>query len=373
MTAPTSTVVYALGYRTWADGLNVGYAFSPERIATRLRDDATLERVVLADPVRSHLRRLAPGRAQPPPFATDPTREHVQPRRWKRGEPTQRDEAVRVQRRLDRLLQHRVDPADTVLVTSHPVLAAVADRDVWRDVAFYAWDDFRGVPDSAPLVRWAYGEIVARDVNVVAVTRAIVDIIGAPRSTVVPNGIVAADFEERAELPDWFEALGGRVALYAGSLQRRIDVAALQDLADDLPPQWTLVLVGPMQEPDCFTDLATRSNVLIRPAEPRPQVLAMMAAADVCLVPHIAETEGMSPLKVYEYLGAGAPVVATDLEPMRGLSGHCRLVAVGAPFAPAVLTAAEQPRATDAETKDFRSEHDWDRRYLAWRTAILGA
>lgn len=373
MTAPISTVVYALGYRTWADGLRVGYAFSPERIATRLRDDTTVERVVLADPVRSHLKRFVPDRPAPPPYATGPTREHLQPRRWQRGEPTQQDEAVRVQRRVDRFLRRRVDPAQTVLVTSHPVLAAVADRAVWRDVAFYAWDDFRGVPDSAPLVRWAYGEIVARDVNVVAVTRAIVDIIGAGRSTVVPNGIVAADFEEHAAVPDWFAGLGGRTAFYAGSLQRRIDVDALQDLADDLPSDWTLVLVGPMQEPECFTDLAARHNVLIRPAEPRPQVLAMMGAADVCLVPHIPETEGMSPLKVYEYLGAGAPVVATDLEPMRGLSPHCRLVAPGARLAPEVLAAVAQPRATTAETSEFRTEHDWDRRYLAWRAAILGA
>lgn len=373
MDVPVSTVVYALGYRTWADGLRVGYAFSPERIATRLRDDASVDRVVLVDPVRSHLRRALPGREQPPPFSTGPTREHLQPYRWKRGEPTRQDEAVRVQRRLDRHLQRRVDPAATVLVTSHPVLAAVADRDVWRDVAFYAWDDFRGVPDSAPLVRWAYGEIVARDVNVVAVTRAIVEIIGARRSSVVPNGIVAADFEQDADVPTWFAALDGPVALYAGSLQRRIDVPALERLADDLPPEWTVVLVGPMQEPECFTGLAARGNVLIRAAEARPQVLAMMAAADVCLVPHIPETEGMSPLKVYEYLGAGAPVVATDLEPMRGLSRHCHLVAPEAALAPEVLAAAAQPRATEDETLTFRTDHDWDRRYLDWRAATLGA
>ncbi|WP_133176396.1 glycosyltransferase [Nocardioides currus] len=372
-TSPVTTVVYALGYRTWADALRVGSAFSPERIATRLRDDRSVERAVLVDPVRSQLRRLKPDRPAPPPFAIDPSREHLQPRRWRRGEPTERDEAVAVQRRLDRRLQRHVDPSSTVLVTSHPVLAAVADRDVWRDVAFYAWDDFRGVPDSAALVGWAYAEVVARDVNVVAVTQAIVDIIGARRSTVVPNGIVSADFEEQAAVPAWFAALGGKVAFYAGSLQRRIDVEALQDLADDLPAEWTLVLVGPMQEPECFTDLATRHNVLIRDAEPRPQVLAMMAVADVCLVPHVPETEGMSPLKVYEYLGAGAPVVATDLEPMRGLSPHCRLVAHGARLAPEVLAAAAGPRATAAETAEFRSAHDWDRRYLAWRAAILGS
>lgn len=364
-------VVYALGYRTWADGSKVGFAFSPERIATRLRDDASVGRVVLVDPVRSHLRRLVPTRPLPPPFSTDRTREHVRPMRWKRGEPTTRDEAVRVQLRVDRDLRRRINPADSVLVTSHPVLAAVADRSAWRDVVFYAWDDFRGVPDSLLLVEWAYEELVSRDVHVIAVAQAILDLIGARRSTLVPNGIVAADFEEQAEVPAWFADLEGPVAFYAGSLQRRIDVAALQVLADDLP-DWTVVLVGPLQDPDVFTELAARPNVLIRPAEPRPQVLAMMAVADVCLVPHVAETDRMSPLKVYEYLGAGAPVVATDLGPMRGLSRHCRLVAPGGRLAPEVLAAAAEPRATAAEVQQFRSEHDWDRRYLAWRAAVLG-
>ncbi|WP_185996054.1 glycosyltransferase [Nocardioides campestrisoli] len=368
-----TNVVYALGYRTWADGVKVGYAFSPERIAVRLRDDRTLAQVVLVDPVRSHLKRLVPERPAAPRFSVDPTRRHLQPRRWQRGEPTERAEAVKVQRRLDARLRGLVDSRDTVLVTSHPVLAAVAERAAWRDVAFYAWDDYRGVPGSAGLVQWAYDQITAREVNVVAVTPAIVEIVGARRSTVVPNGIVAADFEPPGTVPEWYDALPGPVAFYAGSLQRRIDVAALLQLADDLPPEWRLVLVGPLQEPECFAALAERSNVLIRPAEPRRQVLAMMAAATVCLVPHLPETEGMSPLKVYEYLGAGAPVVATDLGPMRGLSSHCRLVAPGQRLAPEVLAAAGQPRATRSEVLAFRNEHDWDHRYLAWRAAVVGA
>lgn len=374
-------VVYALGYRTWADGASGGYAFSPERIAQRLRDDPTVPRVVLADPVRSHLGRLVPrpatlqgprGRAAVPSYSHDPTRRHVRPGRWGRGEPLDRTEAVMVQRRLDRRLQRLVDPADAVLVTSHPVLAAVADRDVWSDVAFYAWDDFRGFPGAVALVDWAYEQLARRDVNVVAVARAILDLVGARRSTLVPNGIVAQDFEGAGRPPAWFEEVEGPVALYAGSLQGRVDVEALQGLARDLPG-WTLVLVGPMQEPDRFRALRGLPNVVLRPAEPRSAVLAMMAAATVCLVPHLPEAERMSPLKVYEYLGAGAPVVATDLGPLRGLSPHCRTVPHGAPLAPAVVEAAAAPRASSDEVARFRTEHDWDRRYLDWRAAILGA
>ena len=52
----------------------------------------------------------------------------------------------------------------------------------------------------------------------------------------------------------------------------------------------------------------------------------MARAAQVCLVPHreTPMSRAMSPLKLYEYLGAGSPVVATDLPPIRGVStGAC--------------------------------------------------
>lgn len=368
-------VVYALGYRTWADGAAGDYAFSPERIAVRLRDDPTVPRVVLADPVRHHLARLAavrPGAPRTPSFSADPTRRHVRPGRWRSGEPTDRDEAIAVQRRVEERLRRLTDPAETVLVTSHPVLAAVAGREVWRDVAFYAWDDFRGTPDSVGLVDWAYDRMAERDVNVVAVAEPILDLIGAPRMTLVPNGIVAADYDTMGPVPEWYAALTGPVALYVGSLQGRIDVTALRKLAGELPPEWTIALVGPMQEPEWFDELYACPNVVVRPAEPRPAVLAMMAAATVCLVPHLPEADRMSPLKVYEYLGAGAPVVATDLAPMRGISSHCQLVPSGSDLAPAVREAATRPRADKDEVAAFRAAHDWDHRYLDWRAAILG-
>jgi hypothetical protein len=98
----------------------------------------------------------------------------------------------------------------------------------------------------------------------------------------------------------------------------------------------------------------------------------MMAAADVCLVPHIAGTEDMSPLKVYEYLGAGTPVVATDLAPMRGLSETCLLVPAGESLLSAVLAAAALPPADPATVAAFRARHDWGARYAVWRRAVLG-
>ena len=51
-------------------------------------------------------------------------------------------------------------------------------------------------------------------------------------------------------------------------------------------------------------------------------MVALVTAADVCLMPHVdnALTRAMSPLKLYEYLAGGAPVAALDLAPIRDVS-----------------------------------------------------
>lgn len=364
-------VVYALGFRTWADGMKVGYAFSPERIAVQIRDDPSVEWFLLVDPYRSWISR-ARRRSPAPVFSTDPTRRLEHPYRLSRVEPMTIEGAVHAYRRLDRHLRSLTVGRDAVLVTSQPVLAAVADKAVWRDVAYYAWDDFRGVPGARQVVQWSYEAMAVRGVNVVGVAQAIVEAIGSARSTVVPNGIAASDYEALPSPPDWFTDLTGRVAFYAGSLQARIDVHALVHLARDLGEGWTVVLVGPLQDAEALQPLMAEPRVQVRPAEPRERVLAMMRDADVCLVPHLPETEFMSPLKVYEYLGAGTPVVATDVQPVRGLSPRCLLVPPGQALAPAVLRACELGPAPAAELTDFRALHDWTARYRVWRRAVLG-
>jgi glycosyltransferase involved in cell wall biosynthesis len=264
-----------------------------------------------------------------------------------------------------------------VLVSCNPVLAAAADRTAWADVVYYGWDDWLSYPPfraAKPFFLECYAQMAARDVNVIGVTQAIVDRIGAPRGTVVPNGIWAADYDQLGSVPPWFADLERPIALYVGSLEERIDVAALDQCAHDLP-DWTIVLVGPMQQPSLFARLAERPNVVMGGFERRPSVLAMMATADVCLIPHrrTAMSVAMSPLKLYEYLAAGAPVVATDLPPMRGVSERCLLIEPGEPLASAVLAAAELPVASVEELTKFRRENDWSQRYRAWRAAALGS
>ena len=256
---------------------------------------------------------------------------------------------------FDRWLAKRA-PSSTsaVLVTCHPVHAAsrTARLARCRLLRVGRLAEVSAIPVARQLhrIELQTGE---RDVNVIGVTQAIVDRIGARRGSVVPNGIAAGDYERLGPLPSWFAELSGPIALYAGSLEERVDVAAVEQCARDLP-DWTVVLVGHLATPRHFSRLAARPNVVVRGREPRSAALAMMSASDVCLIPHrrTPMSVAMSPLKLYEYLGAGTPVVATDLPPMRGVSDRCLLVPPGGRFAPAI-TAASLPAQHHEQRRRF--------------------
>lgn len=372
---PLRHVAFGLAMRTWADGAQDGHYRSGQAIVREALTDPGLDSVLVSDPLRSWASRVSPRAGRAPSMGEDPTRDLLQHYRLRRGLPRIPAEAEAFFGRVERRLLRRLGPRPTVLVTSDPVQAATADPDAWADVVFHAWDDFAEAPHphhraARDLYLWAYDRMAERDVKVISVAERTAERIGAPRRHVIPNGVTAAEFERPGQPPEWFSRLRTKVALYAGTMESRVDTAALTELAGALGPSWTIVMVGLVTEPEPFERLRTLPNVVIADSwHPRPQVLAMMSRADACLLPHLdtALTRTMSPLKMYEYLASGAPVIATDLPTIRKVSGRCRLIPPGAPWAAAVRQAAAGPRATAAEIDRFRAAHDWQTRYREWR------
>jgi polysaccharide pyruvyl transferase CsaB len=96
--------------------------------------------------------------------------------------------------------------------------------------------------------------------------------------------------------------------------------------------------------------------------KPQSELPAYLAHADVGILPWKRDviTASTSPLKVYEYLAMGLPVVAPDLEP---LPQH-RLVlrAADAEGFIVALAQASALRTHPSETAAFRLEHGWQER-----------
>jgi glycosyltransferase involved in cell wall biosynthesis len=130
-------------------------------------------------------------------------------------------------------------------------------------------------------------------------------------------------------------------------------------------PEWTFALVGPVGAGDPSTRLpALPPNVHLlgpRRYDELPQVLR---GADAGLIPYAVNelTRSVFPMKVYEYLSAGLPVVSTPLPALAELDDIAfARDADEAASALAELLAGDEPGRRAARSRAARG-HSWDRR-----------
>lgn len=110
---------------------------------------------------------------------------------------------------------------------------------------------------------------------------------------------------------------------FAGSLTpRKLDFLLLDEVAA-VRPDWTFVLVGPAttEAAPSVERLAARRNVVWLGPRTYAELPRYVAAFDVAVIPYAANdyTRNCSPLKVYEYLAAGKPVVASGVPSLAGM------------------------------------------------------
>ena len=256
-----------------------------------------------------------------------------------------------------------------VVITSHPLLAGFADFTWARSVTFYATDDWSAYPPARrwwPAYRESFDRVRARERRVGAVSQALLERI-APRGrgAVVPNGLDPDEWTGALQPPAWTSELSQPLLLYTGTLDSRLDVHALLALAHQRP-QASILLVGPLVEPDHLQPLRDAANIIIRSPVGRRELTALVRCADVGIIPHVRSplTEAMSPLKLYEYLGGGLPVVSSDLAPVRDVDPRIVIVpdgqelAVGVDRALELGPAAEHARQAFLQANSWRARHD---------------
>ncbi len=101
---------------------------------------------------------------------------------------------------------------------------------------------------------------------------------------------------------------------YYGAIANWFDIELLIRVASSRPG-YSFVLVGQVHQID-VSGLAGLPNVHLLGEKHYRQIPAYLANFDVCLIPFklTALTRGVDPVKLYEYLSQGKPVVATPLE-----------------------------------------------------------
>lgn len=379
-------VVFCFSYLSWQAAADRGWFGTEDRLARGLLTHERVDRLVVCDLARAWPARLlrdvqvgVTGRE-----ATFPAGERarlLRPTRLRREYPTSLGGARRACAALDRALERAARDMglhEPAVIVAHPLLAGLADFAWAGPVTFYATDDWLAYEPHRrwwPVYEESFSLLRARSRRVAAVSAAALQRLAptGPRA-VVPNGIDPAEWCGAPGTPsaEWRGAPGTPawarrpLLLYTGTLDERLDVPALLQIARALP-QASVVLVGPLLAPEHLAPLRAAPNVTIRPPLARPELLALVRAADLGLLAHrrLPLTRAMSPLKLYEYLAAGLPVVATDLPPVRGVHPSVELVAPGGNYAGAVRAALARGRAGEAERLAFVARSSWRSRHDA--------
>lgn len=154
---------------------------------------------------------------------------------------------------------------------------------------------------------------------------------------------------------------------FAGNLTAgKVDFTMLRTLAAERPG-WTLLLIGPARAgaEDAMARLAELPNVRWLGWKPYQELPRYVAAFDVGLCPYLANAymQNVFPLKVYEYLAAGKPVVASGTPSLSGMEPD--VVVVDGPHAllPALEAALDRSTGADVERRmALAARNTWEGR-----------
>lgn len=181
----------------------------------------------------------------------------------------------------------------------------------------------------------AEAEIIEREVfsqasAVVTVSAAVADYVidhggSAERVQVMPNGVDHTLFHPARAPMRIAEASGRFVIAFSGSLKawHGVDVLleAFRELNRRLAGMHLLVIGdGPMREwlQGYVRGAELEGHVSFTGWRPHDEVAALLAGADVAVAPYPPlENFYFSPLKLYEYLALGMPIVASDIGQIR--------------------------------------------------------
>lgn len=260
-------------------------------------------------------------------------------------------------------------------------------RDLWPDFAVQL-----GVLRSPPLIRlakWLERFLYRRADRLVVNSPGFLGPLvregaEAGRITLVPNGVETGEFDPKAdgaELRAVHGLQGKFIALYAGAHGAANDLGLLLQAAHHLrtDPRIVFLLVGDGKEKPALRSQAAAlelPNLRFLPPVPKSGMPELLAAADCGLavlspIPLFATT---LPNKVFDYMGAGRPVVLAIDGPIREVvEGAGAGIAVppgdSQALAEAVARLAEDPKLRGEMGLKGRAcvEAEYERRKLAER------
>jgi teichuronic acid biosynthesis glycosyltransferase TuaH len=257
----------------------------------------------------------------------------------------------------------RVGMTDPVLWLNDPLSADLLEHTGWPALYDITDDWLMARRSQREHDRLVTGEAYLLDHcrHVVVCSPRLLETKRADRVTLVQNGVDLDAY--RGDLPRPVDLPTGRVVLYVGTLHRdRLDVELSADLARALAGSATLTFVGPVALEAADRELLAAAGAVLLGSREHASIPSYHTNADVLVVPHVVTefTDSLDPIKVYEYLAAGRPIVSTPVAGFRELVPPHATVVPAADLIATIRRQLESPpdvaRPDDVPSWDLRAE-----------------
>ncbi|MBH2008520.1 MAG: glycosyltransferase, partial [Xanthomonadaceae bacterium] len=185
----------------------------------------------------------------------------------------------------------------------------------------------------------------------------------AKRRALIRN---AGEYEHFAKVPEsiYRDPQGRRIIGYYGAIAEWFDLDLVEAVAKQ-HPDCSMLLIG-ADTVNARARLAKLPNVTFTGEVPYSRLPHYLYGFDVCLLPFkvIPLTLATNPVKAYEYLGAGKPIVAVDLPEMAQFDGLMYAAAGKDAFLAAVSKVLSQPEPDSLvqQRKAFAQGQTWQHR-----------
>jgi glycosyltransferase involved in cell wall biosynthesis len=162
------------------------------------------------------------------------------------------------------------------------------------------------------------------------------------------------------------------IAGYVGVIQSRVDIELLEYCAKKLP-HVNFVLIGKVYNRAFLSHLISLPNIYLFEERHSSEIPSYIAGFDVCLIPHKVDdfTRFMDPLKLYEYLAMGKPIVSTPIAGVDRFSDYIYIENSKETFCNSIKDAISKNKRSGVIRKEIEIRHTWEERINKMLEIIL--
>lgn len=195
-----------------------------------------------------------------------------------------------------------------------PLALGLSEKTGWK-VLFDCMDEHQGLTILQPEMLYDESLLVRKaDLLIVSATKLWEKHTNqASRCILLPNAVDFDHFNCSPSKRHELESVKRPIIGYYGAIMEWFDAEVVIGAAKTRP-DWTFVLIGNVDTPS-VEPLNSLPNVLFLGEQPYSLLPGFLHQFDVCLIPFKASKiiESTNPVKFYEYMSAGKPVVATPI------------------------------------------------------------